>query len=42
MPWTQDDELKLLITIIQTNNVKPAWEKVAETMGEGFSAEAVR
>ncbi|MCJ1267098.1 hypothetical protein MMC22_006983 [Lobaria immixta] len=40
--WTPEKEIKLLITIIESTTVKPAWKAIAETMGEGFTDQSVR
>ena len=41
--WTDAAERKLLLTIIHiTAPQPPKWNKIAEQMGEGFTAEGVR
>lgn len=42
-PWNDSTDRQLLLTIIHlTAPQLPKWDKVAELMGEGFTAESVR
>lgn len=43
--WTAENEVKLLLTVIKTNNPKisrTTWEEIASAMGKGYTYESVR
>lgn len=41
MVWNDTTERQLLLCLVE-QAIKPKWEVVAQQMGTGFSAEAVR
>ncbi|KAK4899292.1 hypothetical protein LTR27_003524 [Elasticomyces elasticus] len=42
-PWNDATDRQLLLSIIHlTNNTLPKWDKVAEMMGDGYTAESTR